>query len=105
MEATGTFFLKRDDIKLGIALGLIAPMLVLLLIYALRFNAMTLPGFLRLFATERSLITFFGAWCLVGNIALFTVYVNTNRHHTARGLFAVTLVYGIAVLLVKAIMN
>jgi hypothetical protein len=37
----------------------------------------------------------------VGNIALFTYYINTTRDKTAKGIFAVTLIYGIGVLLLK----
>ncbi|RYY63586.1 MAG: hypothetical protein EOO12_11915 [Chitinophagaceae bacterium] len=104
MKAAGTFFLKRDNLKLGLGIGIVAPVLVLLLIYAFRFRAYGFSDFLGLFARERSLITFFGAWCLVGNIALFTYYTNTRRHATARGIFIITLLYGIGVLLAKAIM-
>ncbi|RYD97028.1 MAG: hypothetical protein EOP50_06080 [Sphingobacteriales bacterium] len=104
MKAAGTFFLKRDQIRLGLGLGIIAPLLVLLLIYLFRFRDYSLNEFLLLLLREKSLITFFGAWCIVGNIALFTYYTNTRRHATARGIFIVTVVYGIGVLLAKAIM-
>ncbi|RYY99025.1 MAG: hypothetical protein EOO11_06310 [Chitinophagaceae bacterium] len=103
MKTAGTFFLKRDDVRLGLAVGLIAPILIFFLIYALRFTGYDFGEFLDLFVRERRLITFFGAWCLVGNIALFTAYINSNRDRTARGIFIVTLVYGVAVLLAKAL--
>jgi hypothetical protein len=103
LKPTGTFLLKRDEIGIGIVLGLIAPMIVLLIIYAIQFRGYAFMEFIRMFTTQRSLITFFGAWCLVGNVALFTFYINTNRDRTARGIFAVTLIYGIGVLLAKAI--
>jgi hypothetical protein len=101
LKKTGTFFLKKDDLKLGLVLGFITPLLVLIIIYYVRFSGWTFNEFLRTFFTEKSLITFFGVWCLVGNIALFTFYINTQRDRTAKGIFAVTLVYGIAVLVLK----
>ena len=101
MKKTGTFFLKRDNLKLGLLLGLISPLLVLLLIYFMKFSSFTLEEFKNAFIRERSLITFFGVWCLVGNIALFTFYINTRRDQTAKGIFAVTLIYGIGVLVLK----
>jgi hypothetical protein len=101
LKKTGTFFLKRDDIKLGLILGLIAPFFVFILIYFLQFRRLTFNEFISTFLQERSLITFFGVWCLVGNIALFTFYINTRRDHTAKGIFAVTLLYGIGVLVLK----
>ncbi|GAB4091098.1 hypothetical protein [Flaviaesturariibacter terrae] len=103
MKAAGTFLLKRDDIRLGLALGILAPVLVLLIIYLLRFRAYAFGEFLGLLSREKSLITFFGAWCVVGNIALFTFYTNTARHRTARGVFVVTVIYAIGVLLAKAV--
>jgi hypothetical protein len=101
LKKTGTFFLNRDNLKLGLILGLITPILVFILIYFLRFDSFTFGEYMHLFFNERSLITFFGVWCLVGNIALFTYFINTQKDRTAKGIFAVTLVYGIAVLLLK----
>lgn len=97
-------FLKRDNLQLGLALGLLMPLVIFIGIYYYRFAAYDFGEFSQLFFKEKGLITFFGAWCLVGNIALFTVYVNTNRDRTAKGIFAVTLLYGIGVLLLKAIL-
>ena len=101
MKKTGTFFLKKDNLKLGILLGLISPMFVLTLIYLIKFSEYDLNEFLRTFFRENRLITFFGVWCLVGNIALFTYYINTNRDKTAKGIFAITIVYGIGTLVLK----
>lgn len=101
MKTTGKFFLAKDNLKLGLLLGLITPIPVLILIYFLRFSDMDFDSFLGLFLREKQIVTFFGVWCLVGNIALFTFYINTRRDSTAKGIFAVTLIYGIAVLVLK----
>jgi hypothetical protein len=82
-------------------MGLIAPFIVFVIIYYYRFSGYSFDEFVDVFFKENRLITFFGAWCLVANIALFTFYINTNRDKTARGIFLVTLIYGIAVLLLK----
>ena len=86
---------------MGLALGLILPVIIFLLIYLVRFNDRPLDDFFREFVNSKGLITFFGVWCLVSNIALFTYYVNTNKDRTANGIFAVTLLYGIGILLAK----
>lgn len=101
MKRTGTFFLLRDNLQLGLLLGLITPMLVFVIVYWIRFTGYTFEEYLHLFANEKKLITFWGVWCLVGNIALFTYYINTQKDETANGIFAVTLVYGIGILLLK----
>ena len=86
---------------MGLILGLITPVIVFIIIYFARFSGYTFPEFIRVFFRENRLITFFGVWCLVGNIALFTYYINTSRDQTAKGIFAITLIYGIGVLLIK----
>jgi hypothetical protein len=67
----------------------------------LKFSHYEFDYFVKLFLKTKQLITFWGVWCLVGNIALFTYYINTNKDKTAKGIFAVTLVYGIGILLLK----
>lgn len=101
MKKTGTFFLTKDNLKLGLILGFIAPLLVFLVIYFFKFSGYTLDAFLRVFMSEKKIITFWGVWCLVGNIALFTYYINTAKDKTAKGIFAVTVLYGIGILLLK----
>ena len=86
---------------MGLVLGLITPMIVFIIIYFARYSGYGLDEFVSLFFRENRLITFFGVWCLVGNIALFTYYINTGRDKTAKGIFAVSLIYGIGVLLLK----
>ena len=88
---------------MGLILGLILPVITFLIIYYWQFQDKYefLGDFVIDFFKQNRLITFFGAWCLVANIALFTFYINTNRHFTAKGIFAVTLLYGIAVLVLK----
>jgi hypothetical protein len=88
---------------MGIVLGVLLPLIVFLLIYLVRFNESTLSEFLKTFAAQKGLITFFGVWCLVSNIALFTYYVNTAKDRTAKGIFAVTLLYGIGILIAKVL--
>lgn len=85
-------------------LGLLAPLLIFVALYYYRFSGYDLGEFMPLFLHEKQLITFFGAWCLVGNIALFTFYVNAEKDQTAKGIFVVTLVYGLGILLLKAIL-
>ncbi|RYZ28240.1 MAG: hypothetical protein EOO10_10200 [Chitinophagaceae bacterium] len=103
MKTTGTFFLKRDNLQMGLILGFILPVIVFFLIYLIRFGDSPLEDFFDTFLAQKSLITFFGVWCLVSNIAMFTYYVNTQKDRTAKGIFAMTLIYGIGILLAKVL--
>jgi hypothetical protein len=87
---------------MGLLLGILTPVLIFVIIYLAKFTGSYSFGeFVGVFFKTNQYITFFGVWCLVGNIALFTYYINTNRDKTAKGIFAVSLVYGIGVLLLK----
>ena len=104
MKKTGTFFLTKDSLQLGLILGFVAPLFVFLFVYFFKFSGYTLDAFVRVFFNEKKIITFWGVWCLVGNIALFTYYINTSKDQTAKGIFAVTVVYGIGILLLKLLL-
>ena len=96
-----TFILKRDNLKLGLVLGLVGPVLGLVIVYFLKFSAYGFLEFLDYFFNTRGLITSVGALCLLANAVLFTIYINTHRDNTAKGIFVTTLVYGIAILIIK----
>jgi hypothetical protein len=53
--------------------------------------------------TNKPLITAITIPCLLLNIILFTVYINSRKDQTAKGIFAVTLIYAVASLLFKFI--
>ncbi len=95
--------LKKDNLKLGIILGLFAPLLGLIVIYFLRYSGSSFGLFLDEFFNNNKLITSIGSLSLLANVILFTIYVNTNRDSTAKGIFIITLVYGIAILLLKVL--
>jgi drug/metabolite transporter (DMT)-like permease len=96
-----TFILKKDNLKLGIILGLLGPMLGLIIIYFFKFSSLGFIEFLDTFIHTNKLITSIGALCLLANAVLFTLYINTHRDNTAKGVFVTTLVYGITILILK----
>ena len=97
--------LKKDNLKLGIVLGLIGPALGLVVIYFIKFGGLAFGEFLDLFFNTNRLITSIGSLSLLANVILFTLYINTHRDKTAKGIFLVTLVYGIGILVLKILNN
>jgi uncharacterized membrane protein SpoIIM required for sporulation len=93
--------LTKDNLRLGLILGLIGPILGLVVIYFIRFPSYRFGEFLDYFMHDNKMITSVGALSLLANAVLFTIYVNTQRDHTARGIFILTLIYGIGILLLK----
>jgi hypothetical protein len=93
--------LKRDNLKLGLVLGLIGPLLGLVVIYFIKYSSSSFKDFLDEFFNNNRLITSIGSLSLLANVVFFTLYVNTGRDKTAKGIFLVTLIYGIGILVLK----
>ena len=94
-------FLKKNNLRLGLALGLIGPLLGLVVIYFIKFPSYSFMDFLTYFMNDNRMITSIGALSLLANVILFTIYINTHRDETAKGIFAVTVIYGIGILILK----
>ena len=92
---------KKDNLKLGLILGLIGPVVGLFIVYLIKYSTFTFGDFLSTFFNDRRLITSIGSLSLLANVVLFTIYVNTHKDHTAKGIFIITLIYGIGILVLK----
>lgn len=94
-------FLKKDNLRLGLALGLIGPLLGLVIIYFVKFPSYSFIDFLSYFMNDNKMITSVGSLSLLANVILFTIYINTHRDDTAKGIFLMTVLYGIGILVLK----
>ena len=92
---------KKDNLRLGLALGLFGPLLGLVIIYFVKFPSYSFLDFLTYFMNTNRMITSIGSLCLFANVILFTIYINTHRDETAKGIFITTLIYGIGILVLK----
>jgi len=93
---------KKDNLRLGLVLGLVAPILSLFVYYFVRFYPLyTVRDFFYFMQTNKSQITAISVPCLVLNIVLFTIYINSHKDSTAKGIFAATIIYAIVALLFK----
>ena len=95
---------KKDNLKLGIVIGLLAPLLAMVAYYYWNFaRALSISEYGYLLKTNKSLLTGVSSISLVANALCFTIYINTNKDKTAKGIFVATLAYGIVVLIYKLI--
>ncbi|MEP6746812.1 MAG: hypothetical protein ABJB86_03750 [Bacteroidota bacterium] len=103
MEAT--IMLKRDNIRFGLVLGFLGPILGMVVYYFVAFytHHVSFVEFLRYMQQYKSLLTAVSSTSLVANAVLFTFYVNARKDQTIKGIFLATLIYGIGVLLIKVI--
>jgi hypothetical protein len=97
--------IKKDHLKTGLILGFLAPVLGMLGYYFFKFypNNVSLKEFWDLLMQNRSFFTGLTSIALVANAVLFTIFLNTRRDQAAKGVFVITLVFGIAVLVLKLI--
>jgi hypothetical protein len=98
-----TMIFKRDNLKLGLVLGLIGPLAGLIVIKFIKpeFRDLSFGEFFDLFINTNRLLTSIGSLSLLANVILFTIYINTHKDNTAKGIFFITLVYGIGILVLK----
>ena len=97
--------LKRDNIRLGLVLGFLGPILGMIVYYFAAFytHNVSFAEFLGYMRQYKSLLTAVSSISLVANAVLFTIFVHARKDQTIKGIFLSTLIYGIGVLLIKVI--
>lgn len=93
--------LKKDNLKLGIILGLITPLFGMLFFYFWKFKPLSFWEFIQYLGMEKRLITSMISISLMANAVLFTIYINTRKDNTAKGIFISTCIYAIAAITLK----
>jgi len=95
---------KKDNLKFGILLGILGPLLAMAIYYIWVFSrTISLSEYFFVLRTNKQLLTAISSISLLANAVLFTIYINTHRDKTAKGIFVATLIYGIAVLVYKLV--
>jgi len=94
---------KKDNLKLGLIIGLLAPLLGMLGFYFWKFRPLTFIEFIKYLGLEKRLITSMVSVSLLANAVFFTIYVNGRKDKTARGIFIVTLIYAIFAIVLKLV--
>ncbi len=93
--------LTKDNLRLGLILGLLGPLAGLVVIYFIKFPALSFKEFLEYFMNDNKVITYVGTLSLLANAIIFAIYVHFDKSQTFKGIFIVTLFYGIGILLLK----
>jgi len=96
---------KKDNLRFGLLLGFVAPLISLVIYYFVKFFPLfTVRDFFQFISENKNQITAISVPCLILNIGLFTYYINSHRDQTAKGIFAVTLMYAILALVLKFVL-
>jgi hypothetical protein len=95
---------KKDSFSLGAILGFIGPLIGILIFKFVKFSVFSFKEVFQFMYTEpgHKTITVALSLALLVNAVLFTLYINSLKDKTAKGIFIVTCVYGLLVLGIKA---
>lgn len=97
--------LAKDNLRLGLVLGLIGPMIGLVIVYFIKFPSLSFKEFLDYFMHDNKVITNVGTFSLLANAVFFAIYVHLDKSQTFKGIFIVTLFYGVGILVLKLFNN
>lgn len=96
---------KQDKLSLGMLLGLLTPAVAFFIYYLLVFmpRDLSVGDFLVMLKNNKHLIPKVISICLLANGIVFYLYTRVRRDLTARGIFLMTMLYAIVILLLKII--
>lgn len=96
-------FWKKDNFLMGLIMGIIAPVAGILIFKFTKFTRFSMKETYQFMTLEPGFKTLTVALSLslLLNALLFTIYINTHKDNTAKGIFVTTLVYGLIVLSIK----
>lgn len=92
---------KKDNLIFGLILGIISPVIGWIAYYFIQFRLFSFQEYIDVMLRQKSLLTAMLSLALLANALVFTLYTNSKKDKTARGVFISTCLYAILVLLIK----
>ena len=93
--------LTKDNLKLGLILGFLAPVIGFAAYYLWRFRLFTVKEFFQVLMMQKSLLSGIVSISLLANAVIFTLYINQEKDKTAKGIFIATCIYALVALGLK----
>ena len=95
--------LKKDSYLLGAILGFVGPVIGMLIFKFTKFASFSFTDTFKYMMQEQGhrTLTVALSLALLMNAVFFTIFINRKNDKTAKGIFILTCVYGIAILLLK----
>lgn len=91
---------KYDSLKLGLLLGILAPVITMVVIYLIKFTDYNLSELID-FLVEKKVFTKIVSLCVIPNLALFFLFLNKYLYRSARGILLATIVFAVFVFITK----
>jgi hypothetical protein len=92
---------RFDNFKLGLVLGIIAPLVGMLGFYFWKFSIYPFKEFIQFIFVEKRLLTSMVTFSLFANAVVFTIFINKHYDKTAKGIFIVTIVWSAIAIALK----
>lgn len=93
----------KDNLILGLLMGILLPVLGVLGFYYSKFAAVDLTQFVQV-ATKHKVLSPMLSLCAVLNLATFFLFLNKNYYLIARGIILATIIYGVTIVVLKFVM-
>jgi len=91
---------KFNSIKLGLILGILAPVLAMLVVYLVMFFGSNFQEVIDVLVSKR-VFTKIISLCVIPNLALFFIFLNKYYYSTARGILMSTFIFALFVFITK----
>jgi hypothetical protein len=91
---------KYDLMKLGFALGIIAPILSLVVVYFVRFDGYTFPEFIQYLIKMKALSPIMSLM-VIPNLLIFFIFIWLDHLYAARGVLAATVIDAVLIMVIK----
>ena len=93
---------KYNNLRIGLILGILGPLLGFLVIYWVAFRGMSFSEYLDLLTYNRKLSSIISL-SVIPNLLLFFIFIWLNYLYSARGVLASTLIFALLVVITKFI--
>jgi hypothetical protein len=90
----------KDNLIIGILIGLLSPSIGILLFYYFNFQTTELRDFLDLSVKEKILSPLLSLCCVI-NLGVFYLFIQFDKYLSARGIILSTFLYGFVIVLLK----
>jgi hypothetical protein len=91
-----------NTLPLGLLTGIIAPLIIFLIFYFMKFSNASFGEYINILI-KRDIIVQIISLCVIVNLGLFFLFIQTHRYYSARGIIMATFLYAIGIVLFKFI--
>jgi len=91
---------KFNSVYLGLVLGIVAPLLTMLIVYIINFNAFDINELIS-YLVGKNVFTKLVSLCVIPNLLLFFIFIRLNYLYSARGVLMATILFAVFVFITK----